>query len=678
MELKSLLRDKREYILLLAVFLIAIALRLITAKYDRLLGADPWRHLKIAELLLETGEFPLFYSYTFYPRVSLIGSYSGLYYLPVYIYKILEVFEVSFFKVFQLLPAIFGALSVAPLYMLVKELFDKRVGLLSALLIAISPANLERSLAGYYRGDVFMVFFMLLAFYFFVISVKRNIVFSLLSGIFLFVCNLFWDGWPFAFVVISLAFVLGIIFNYFKSLSSKNLIIVYIVSFTLGLSLIYIYKQHFYQYTIWHLLKPQVISVGKLFLLSLLVVLLEPLNRLTLRKKAQIKMVLFFLVLVLTSALAYYFGLLHNVLRFADTLIHWSTGVESASTYSKNITEMQKITLSYLFRVYYFPILLLPLGLFSIIRKLDFGSVFTIGLFFTSVLTFIWIVRFTFLASPAVLILLAIGIASLPSRRKIVPFFLSLLFASTAVYSLGFTSEVEPLIYPELYQALNWIRENTPDDAVIGTWWHYTGAVNAIADRRVPELTTPTTITRGFATLLCTDDEDEAIEIAISRGLDYIIVDRGLYLLWNVILNYCDAGNHILRDSMLSKFYKEERLHNFRLEYSNNKVRVYAPVYHYAKFRVISDKFIYKAGQKIILTLNGRSNIREVGDIKSEINIIDSEDNSVFRKILNLNLNESTTMDISMNLPKGRYRVNVNVYVDKRYLGWAYTTFVVM
>jgi dolichyl-diphosphooligosaccharide--protein glycosyltransferase len=575
MDLKSYVRAKREYLLLLAILLIALALRLVTAKYDRLLGADPWRHLKIAEILLETEEFPLFYSYTFYPRVSAIGSYAGLYYLPVYAFNLLSILGVSFFRVFQLLPAAFGASALIPLYMLVKELFDKRIGLFSVLVLAISPANLERSLAGYYRGDVFMVFFMLLAFYFFVIAVKRNLAYSFISGIFLFICNLFWDGWPFPFAVLALVFIFGVIFNYFRSSGSRNLVVTYVISFTLGLFFIYLYKRHFYEFTIWHLIRPHVISVGKIFLLSLVALLLLPLNRMTVGRGARLKTTLLLLVLLVISVLAHHFELLHGIIRFAETLVHWSTGVEATSVYSQNITEMQRITLRYLFSVYDLPIILVPVGLFFVIRRRNFSSAFIMGLFLASILTFIWVVRFTFLASPAITVLAAIGAASILSKRKIVALFLVLLFIWNALSAVGLTSGTEPFVYPELYQALDWTRKNTPEDAVIGTWWHYTGAVNAIADRRVPELTTPTSITHGFAMLLCTDSEDEALKIAISKGLDYIIVDQNMYLLWDVISSYCGVENRILRRSMLSKFYRMEKLRNFRLEYRNNKVRIY-------------------------------------------------------------------------------------------------------
>jgi asparagine N-glycosylation enzyme membrane subunit Stt3 len=42
MDIKRICRTNKEYIILLGILLIALALRLYTARFDYLLGADPW------------------------------------------------------------------------------------------------------------------------------------------------------------------------------------------------------------------------------------------------------------------------------------------------------------------------------------------------------------------------------------------------------------------------------------------------------------------------------------------------------------------------------------------------------------------------------------------------------------------------------------------------------------
>lgn len=579
MDLRIEIKARRDYFLLLAIFLIALALRLTTAKYDLLLGADPWKHYKIAEILLNTKEFPLLYSYTFYPRVSPVGTYPGFYYLPVYVYELLKFTGVSFFKIFQLLPAVFGVASIMPLYLLAKELFNKKIALFSVLLFSISPAAIERSLVGYYRGDVFMLFFMLTAFYFFAMSIKKNHYFSLLTGVSLFLCSLFWDGWPLAFGVLVLAFVSAVLVNYFRSETSIRLAVTYAVSIALGLSLIYLFKQHYYQFTIWHLKRPEIIRVFQVFLLSLPILLLEPLRRIADGKF--MKSILLLTIGIAILASAYYLGFLSVIQRLADTLVHWSTGVESVSHFGKNITEMQRVSFRYLLYIYNVIALLAPVGILLILKKRqDLGTAFTLGFFAASALTFIWIVRFTFIAAPAICIVGSITAFHIfKSRRRVLSIALLLLLVGNASAAADFSSSARPFVSSELYEALKWIKANTPEDAVIGTWWHYTGPVNAIADRRVPELTTPTSITVGEATLLCTANEENALKIAKERGVDYLLVDRDMYMLWDVILSYSTDENRDIRTSMLARFYRREELRNFTLEYENEEVRVYRPIY---------------------------------------------------------------------------------------------------
>ena len=453
-------RKYREYVVLFSIFLVALALRLATAKYDLLLGADPWRHYKVAEILLETKEFPLFYSYTFYPRVSVIGSYPALYYLPVYTFEFLKFTGISFFKVFHLLPTVIGVASIVPLYLLTKELFNKKIALFSALFFSISPAAIERSLAGYYRGDVFMLFFMLMAFYFFVLSIKKSYYFSFGAGVALFLCSIFWDGWPLAFGILVLCFVSAAFVNYFRSETSKRLAITYLVSVALGFSMMYVFKEHYYKETIWHLRRPEIIRVLQVSLISLLVVLLEP-GRKIARTKFM-KSVLLLTIGATALILAYYLGFLSIVQNLANTLVHWSTGVESKDHFGKNITEMQKVTFGYLLNVYNVIALLAPIGALLLLKKRQsFETAFTIGFFTASVLTFIWIVRFTFIAAPAICIVGSVAAFHIfKSRWKAVRIFLILLLLWNVSAAVDLSSSTEPFVSDELNDALEWIKEN--------------------------------------------------------------------------------------------------------------------------------------------------------------------------------------------------------------------------
>lgn len=52
-------KKHKEYIVLFSIFLVALSLRLVTAKYDLLLGAAPWYHFKISQIVLEAGKYQI-------------------------------------------------------------------------------------------------------------------------------------------------------------------------------------------------------------------------------------------------------------------------------------------------------------------------------------------------------------------------------------------------------------------------------------------------------------------------------------------------------------------------------------------------------------------------------------------------------------------------------------------
>ena len=93
-------RRYKEYIVLFVIFLVALSLRLTTAGYNLLLEADPWYHFKIASILLESGEYPMYEYYSRYPFGEPVFSPPGLYYMPVILYKIVGFTGVSFFMLF--------------------------------------------------------------------------------------------------------------------------------------------------------------------------------------------------------------------------------------------------------------------------------------------------------------------------------------------------------------------------------------------------------------------------------------------------------------------------------------------------------------------------------------------------------------------------------------------------
>jgi dolichyl-diphosphooligosaccharide--protein glycosyltransferase len=73
---------------------------------------------------------------------------------------------VSTWIVMLFAPAFWGALTAFPTYLIGKEMFNKKAGLICAFLVATMPSHVERSPLGFSDHDAIVLFFVVLAFFF--------------------------------------------------------------------------------------------------------------------------------------------------------------------------------------------------------------------------------------------------------------------------------------------------------------------------------------------------------------------------------------------------------------------------------------------------------------------------------------------------------------------------------
>jgi dolichyl-diphosphooligosaccharide--protein glycosyltransferase len=138
--------------------------------------------------------------------------------------------------VFLLSTGLFGALTVIPTYLLTKEAFGRRAGLVAAFLLAVSSAHMQRSQATDADHDAWTLFFVVTTFYFFLRSLKvmqprrwvenwykrdsiragvrafvrenrKSVLYATLSGLCIAVIALSWQGWAYVPVILLVYFV---------------------------------------------------------------------------------------------------------------------------------------------------------------------------------------------------------------------------------------------------------------------------------------------------------------------------------------------------------------------------------------------------------------------------------------------------------------------------------------
>ncbi|MFX0197198.1 MAG: STT3 domain-containing protein [Candidatus Hodarchaeota archaeon] len=182
-------------------------------RYDHLLKAfDPYIQFEIANHILNDG-FTDWVNWvdqqTWYPMGRAMGqsSYIGVPLSSVIFYKILHIFgiKIDLMTISFITPAILGTLSVLAIYFLGKEVQGKRAGLLTALLLAVTPAHIQRSIAGFFDNESIGILLLIVTYVFFVRGLKTNsMVYGLLAGIALGFLGISWGAAKYAFDFLAL------------------------------------------------------------------------------------------------------------------------------------------------------------------------------------------------------------------------------------------------------------------------------------------------------------------------------------------------------------------------------------------------------------------------------------------------------------------------------------------
>jgi dolichyl-diphosphooligosaccharide--protein glycosyltransferase len=227
-------------------------------------GADSYYHQHVIEYILSTHHQLLTDIFLNYP-VGLIDPrppfFDWIVAVLAYVISPFFGFNVTLLAAsysLTLITSIFGAFLSIPMYLIGKEAFNKKVGIISAFLIAISAANMSRSVAGWGGYDTVILFFGLLTWYFFLKalkSVKKDvwiddwfklssiktgskkffsenhnaIIYAALSGISMGTIAMTWTGFSYIEVIILVFLIIQLFINRFRNTSSFHLLIIALV-----------------------------------------------------------------------------------------------------------------------------------------------------------------------------------------------------------------------------------------------------------------------------------------------------------------------------------------------------------------------------------------------------------------------------------------------------------------
>lgn len=466
---------KREWMILICIFAVAFAVRLATFKYP-LLVYDPYHHYAIGKFIAAGNKFPDIWMLSNYPDGARITEPAGLYYVSVLLFRTLKPFGVSYLTAFKLSAPLFGALTVIPLYLLAKELFNRKTGLYSAVILAFLPAFLYRTFSGFYRGDTFSVLFMVLGFYLFLKSLKGEIKaglgFAISAGISFGLMGLVWNGFLFGFVVLSAFTVVYSVATYLKGGNSRRMILAYVLSAGIGVVII--------KYSIMH--QPRVENymrdlIRYIYPLTIAIsVAIEGAKYRTGALPLRSKVYLLGFFSIIGGFFAYHY--------FSEVLKNLITGygmVKATGDIMQTVSELRPPSNDMLWDKYGIVGPMALAGTFYLLKEKRLGPVtFLIIWFFASVFVMKTAIRYVFIASPPIAITGALFLHKVERKfpKKEVKALTMAVLIFVVITGATFASEQRPNITGEWVGALEFLQTQEP--GAVFTWWDYGSWIQGI------------------------------------------------------------------------------------------------------------------------------------------------------------------------------------------------------
>jgi dolichyl-phosphooligosaccharide-protein glycotransferase len=482
-------------------------------------GLDADYHMRLADNMMKNFPIPLKWDiFNGYPNGSIVG------YMPLLSWLIWLGGQFINYQVWgALLPPIFGALTLIPIYLIGKEFFNKTTALCACLFVAILPSEFfQRTLLGFTDHHFLETFFTTWIIWFLIKALKsNNWKWTIGSGVSLLFYLLSWHGGAFFILILLASYWIKFIINLKKGSPTINLSRTYIITGLIGLLAVPVLK--------YVDLLPLETLAG-ITLLVLLPVCLEALRRLLSNRPRPILVVSIAVPIAGAAVLSLIVPWYMNIAE-----IFWGFG--------SSIAECIPSTPTLIFKIFGITILLAILGLILLIRekKLDV----LLGVWFLVMLladigqrrwSYYFIVPCSIMAGYTIYWVTG----WVKPNLKYAVLFICLLFSlvpniQTSIFVITYPNEITS----NWYNSLIWMRDNTADpfsfdaynaldDHVIPsygviTWWDYGHWVERYA-RRVP-IDSPTSCNEIGPDFLEAQSDEAANQIIKNLTIEYVIFD---------------------------------------------------------------------------------------------------------------------------------------------------------
>lgn len=160
---------------LAAVFIFAFWIRGLNTVPDRILSYDPVFQYRFTKYIADFGAIPAWDELSYYAGRAIVSyNYPPLmWYITAFVYKFLAA-GATLKTVAAFMGAIFGAMIVIPAFLLGRELSNKYGGLMAALLVGTAPQILVRTFGSSFDNDQLVLFFILLTTYLGIYAMRKR------------------------------------------------------------------------------------------------------------------------------------------------------------------------------------------------------------------------------------------------------------------------------------------------------------------------------------------------------------------------------------------------------------------------------------------------------------------------------------------------------------------------
>ena len=502
-----------QHLLVIGVLVLSVSISMmirstpVTHGFE-LFEFDPFFNYRATEYILENGTDAYFNwidekSWHPFGRNVSETSQVTLHLTAASLYSIFN-FGLSLYDFTILLPLIFGSLTAVVVFAFVRVLGGTTAGLFAALIFSISVPIFTRGLIGWFKSEPLGLFFAFLAMYLFVSGLKFNkgrisLIKLIFAGFFLSLGLSAWGG--------ILFFIIPIVLFYFSLpfIKNKDNFIMWAgPSFSASLIAFSLVFERNSTFIIGY--------AGLAILLPTFFVIVSGIIMKFSNKRTKIRNSIVVLIVFIASGI----GIMNSGLlgvpsfRYLNAINPFLTSQDSLTD---SVAEHTTTSLSMSFTFLSVFLIFAVIGMWFLFSKKTISlktdmKIFGILISIIAIYVSSAFVRLELFASVGIIILGSIGLAILSQKifeqngqnftKLIFPAIIIILFIIPVTIPENNTwltwADFPPSILNggssflqfssnDWKDAMNWIKENTPEDAVIASWWDYGYWITALSER---------------------------------------------------------------------------------------------------------------------------------------------------------------------------------------------------